>query len=404
VPKIQLDIDVLAAARERISFIFDRFSKMCVSFSGGKDSSVLLHLTMEEARSRNRKVAVLFIDWECQFELTCNFIQEMYDKYSDNVDPYWVCLPIKTDNSCSQLEPEFTAWEESKRALWVRDKPAMAIKDGRKLPFFYDGITFEEFVPAFGEWYASGELTACLVGIRSQESLNRFRAIARVKDNFEGEKWTTLVGDKCWNAYPIYDWDTKDIWTYLHRSKNEYTPLYDRMHQAGVPLGSMRIDEPFGDTQRKSLWLYQVVEPETWGRMTARLAGVNTAGLYGRERGAVMGNTADALPAGHTWESFSNFLLGTMPSETAEHYRNKIAVYVQWHKKRGYAEGIPDFADLAMENKNLAPSWRRVCKTLLRNDYWCRWLGFSPTKTSAYSKYTELMKKRRKDWNIYADT
>ncbi|PCO26282.1 hypothetical protein CP987_19510, partial [Morganella morganii] len=28
------------------------------------------------------------------------------------------------------------------------------------------------------------------------------------------------------------------------------------------------------------------------------------------------------------------------------------------------------------------PSWRRVCKVLLNNDYWCRQLSFSPTKSS----------------------
>lgn len=402
-PKISLGVDVLSAAQGRVKFVFDNFSKVYVSFSGGKDSSALLHLAVAEAKSRSRKIGVLFIDWECQFNLTCDFIQSMYDKYAEHIEPYWVCLPIKTDNSCSQLEPEFTAWDEAKKDLWVRDKPKIAIKDGSQLPFFYPGMTFEEFVPAFGQWYADGQDTACLVGIRSQESLNRFRAIARIKDNFQGKKWTTHVGNGCWNAYPIYDWDTQDIWTYFGKTGNEYTPLYDRMYQANVPLGSMRIDEPFGDTQRKSLWLYQVVESETWGLMTARLSGVNTAGLYGRERGAMMGNTASTLPEGHTWESFSNFLLGTMPPATAEHYRNKIAVYIQWHKKRGYDSGIPDFADMAMENKNLVPSWRRICKTLLRNDYWCRWLGFSPTKTSAYEKYVNLMKKRRKDWGIYGD-
>ena len=38
--------------------------KVAVSFSGGKDSTVMLHLCAEEARRLHRKFGVLFIDWE----------------------------------------------------------------------------------------------------------------------------------------------------------------------------------------------------------------------------------------------------------------------------------------------------------------------------------------------------
>jgi predicted phosphoadenosine phosphosulfate sulfurtransferase len=176
------------------------------------------------------------------------------------------------------------------------------------------------------------------------------------------------------------------------------------MYQAGIPYGNMRIDEPFGDTQRHTLWLYQAVEPDLWAKFVARISGVNTAALYCKEKGNILGNRDLTLPEGHTWESFANFILETMPQSTAEHYRNKIAVYLKWYADRDYESGIPDYADISLENKGLVPSWRKVCKTLLRNDYWCRWLGFSPTKSTAYKKYQDLMKRRRKDWGIYADT
>jgi predicted phosphoadenosine phosphosulfate sulfurtransferase len=71
--------------------------------------------------------------------------------------------------------------------------------------------------------------------------------------------------------------------------------------------------------------------------------------------------------------------------------------------QRGYPQGIPDEAPYELEAARKAPSWRRVCKTLLRNDYWCKYLGFSPTKTSAYQKYADLMKRRRKAWNIFSE-
>ena len=57
--KRHIGIDVLKAAKQRISITFDNFEKVYVSFSGGKDSTVMMHLVMEEAIKRNRKVGVL---------------------------------------------------------------------------------------------------------------------------------------------------------------------------------------------------------------------------------------------------------------------------------------------------------------------------------------------------------
>ncbi|EAA2780639.1 phosphoadenosine phosphosulfate reductase, partial [Salmonella enterica] len=42
--KIPLGTDVLTAARQRIADTFDQFKRICLSFSGGKDSTVMLHL------------------------------------------------------------------------------------------------------------------------------------------------------------------------------------------------------------------------------------------------------------------------------------------------------------------------------------------------------------------------
>lgn len=36
------------------------------------------------------------------------------------------------------------------------------------------------------------------------------------------------------------------------------------MFRAGISLRNMRVCEPFGPEQRKGLWLYHVLEPETW--------------------------------------------------------------------------------------------------------------------------------------------
>ena len=402
-PKTLLGMGVLTAAKERIEWTFDNFPKIYCSFSGGKDSGVMVHLVCEEARKRGRKIGLFFMDWEAQFSLTIEFAESIFREYSDCTEPYWYAIPIKTWNACSMYEPEWTAWDETKKNLWVREKSEFSIKETSQIPFWYDGIMFEEFVPTFGQWYAQGKLCAAFVGIRTQESLNRFRSLSRDKPTYDGKMFTTNVVENLWNVYPIYDWQTEDIWTYHGKTGKSHNKLYDRMYQAGLSIHQQRICEPFGDESRKGLWLYQVIEPSIWAKVVLRVNGANTGKVYSNVRGNVMGNHTITLPDGHTWESFALSLLQSTPPRTANHYKNKIAVYVNWWKARGYPDGIPDESDLKIENAGKAPSWRRVCKTLLRNDYWCKYLGFSPTKTSAYQKYTDLMNRRRKSWGIFAE-
>jgi predicted phosphoadenosine phosphosulfate sulfurtransferase len=401
-PKKLLGKSCYDASVERISWTFDNFEKIIVSFSGGKDSTAMTHLVMDEAIKRNRKVALFFVDWECQFDLTIEHVEHIYSMYAAHIEPYWIALPIRTWNGCSQFEPEWTAWDESKRDLWIREKNAISISNPKAFPFYYDNMMFEEFTPLFAKWYSDNKPCANFMGIRSQESLNRYRAIAKAEEFcFNGKSFTTNIVDNVWGVYPIYDWNAKDDWIYFGKSKKPYNSLYDRMYQAGLTIHQMRIDEPFGDTQRKGLWLYQVIEPKTWAKMVCRVSGANTGALYSNESGNVLGNQRINLPDGKTWRQFAETILATMPVKTSQHYKNKIAVYLKWYRDRGYPDGIPDAADARLEAARKAPSWRMIVKTLLRNDYWCKGLGFSPTKSSAYNKYLDLMRKRRKEWKIF---
>lgn len=400
-----LEINVLEAAKERIEKAFDSFDRLYLSLSGGKDSTVMMHLVMEECKKRNRKIGILFIDWECQFELTISHFEDLITEYAEYIDLYWVALEIQTMSACSAFEPMWRSWDENKKSLWTREKHPKSIKDKKYFPFYYDGITFEEFVPLFGKWYSEGENTGCFVGIRSQESLNRWRAIAREDvARYQDLNYTTNVVDNIWNAYPIYDWTVEDVWTYIAKTGKCYNKVYDRMYQAGLTYNQMRIDEPFGDEARKNLWIYQIIEPVTWSKFTARMAGVNNAALYSKDRGNILGNGKVTLPDGHTWESFANFLLESMPPTISNHYKNKIAVYVKWYRERGYPDGIPDEADYKLEMMGKVPAWRQIVKTLLKNDWYCQTLGFGVTKSSAYDKYLKLMRTRREKWGIYSES
>ena len=396
--KRYLDTDVLTATKQRIAWTFDTFSRIYVSFSGGKDSSVMLHLVMDEAIKRGRKVGVLFVDLEAQYKLTIDHIAEMYRLYADHIEPYWVSLPIALRNAVSQYEPKWTCWGDG--AEWVRKPPKMAITDRDYFPFYHYDMEFEEFVPAFGKWYGKMQLTACFVGIRADESLNRYRTIVRDKSRYEDKGFTTWCGEGLYNIYPIYDWRTEDVWTYNAKFNKPYNRLYDLMHQAGLSIHQQRICQPYGNDQRKGLWLFQVIEPETWAKIVARVNGANQGALYARESGNITGNIKISKPEGHTWESFAQLLLASMPDKTREHFENKIAVFIKWYEDRGYSRGIPDEASVNDEAGKKVPSWRRVCKALLRNDYWCKGLSFTQTKSEAYEKYLKVMRRRRQKWGI----
>jgi len=391
-----LGINVLQAARERISWVFDNFPRIYVSFSGGKDSTVMLHLVMDEAIKRGKNVGVLFVDLEGQYKLTIDHISECLDMYRDNITPHWVALPLNLRNAVSQFMPQWKCWDSSAEKDWIREKPENCTPQSM-FPFFRDGMEFEEFVPEFGYWYGGGKLTACFVGIRTDESLNRWRTIAAGrKQCMDGKRWTTWAGKALYNIYPIYDWKTADIWTFhAKRPELPHNKLYDRMHQAGLTIHQMRICQPYGDDQRKGLWLFHIIEPETWSRVVARVNGANQGALYAQEHGDILGVHNITKPPGHTWESFAMLLLGSMPERTAEHYKDKIAVYIKWWRDRNI-----ELLDDGPVEKGQA-NWKRICKALLRNDYWCKGLSFSQHKSEAYEKYVKLMKRRRQEWGIF---
>lgn len=401
-PKFYSDQTVDIAAADRVSWTFDHFPRVYLSYSAGKDSTVMLYLAAEEARRRNRRLGVLLVDLEGQYRLTIDHGLAQLDAYSDVLDVHWVALPIALRNAVSVFEPKWECWDPDRQEAWIRTPPETAITDHEHFPFFYRGMEFEDFVPAFGEWYAQGEPTACMVGIRSDESLNRYRTIASTsKVRVGGKSWTTQITPNVANVYPIYDWRTQDIWTWHARNPDKpYNELYDMMHKAGVPLAHQRICQPYGDDQRRGLWLFHLIEPETWSRVVARVNGANGGALYVQEWGNVNGYRRITKPEGHTWATFAELLLSSMPPQMEEHYRNKILLHVKWWQQRGFPDGIPDEAPYELEAARKAPSWRRVCKSLLRNDYWGKGLGFSQHKSDAYKRYMDLMRRRRADWGL----
>lgn len=394
--KIPLNISVLEASRDRISKSFDVFEKLYISFSGGKDSSVMFHLVAAEARRRNRKVGVLIIDLEAQYADTIKHIEEMVTEYADCIELHWICAELLLRNAVSNYHPRWVCWDSTKQDIWIREKPKHQA-DLSQYDFYIPRMEFEEFMVLFGEWYSGGKLTGAFIGIRSDESLHRYRAIVSRKDGLmlNDWKWTTNVAPSLFNIYPIYDWRVEDIWVFHGKHPElSYNRVYNQMTKAGVKLSQQRLCQPYGDDQRRGLWLYHILEPMTWYRLVARVNGANSGALYIQETGNVTGYHHITKPDGHTWQSFCNLLLSTLPKPTRDHYVARFKKFFAGWKQRGYTT-IPDEAPHELEVKCWAPSWKRLCKVILRNDYWCKGLGQTQPKSEAYQKFKSIKEKRK---------
>lgn len=394
--KIYIDKTVLAAAKERVSKTFDDFEKVYISFSGGKDSTVMTHLVMAEAIKRNRVVGLLIIDLEAQYKETIDHVEEIIDEYKEHIDLHWFCGELLLRNAVSDFEPKWVCWDESKKDLWVRDKPKLA-SDLSRYDFYVPKMEFEELMVIFGKWYAGDDPCAAFIGIRSDESLHRYRAITSQKNGLmhKNYKWTTKITSNLFNAYPIYDWRTEDVWLYHFKHPElSYNKIYDMMTKAGVKFSNQRLCQPFGDDQKKGLWLYHILEPMTWYKLLNRVSGVNSGALYVHERGNINGSVDVAKPENHTWESYTNFLLKSLPCKMRNHYRERFVKFIAGWVQRGY-KSIPDQAPHVLEIKCWAPSWKRMSRCILRNDYYCKGLGQTQPLSEAYEKFKSIKAKRK---------
>ena len=413
--KIYNNKDVYTAAKERIEYIFDEFEHICVSFSGGKDSGTVLNMCIDEARKRKRKIGVLFIDLEAFYKKTIEFVERMLENNKDVLEPYWICLPMESPNSLSYLEPTWIWWDKEKEPIWVRPMPKKEYvinEENNPLDFYKKNMPFEEFIKHFGNWYGKGEKTATLVGIRTDESLNRFRAIAGTKSMYKDKNYSTKVNENVYNFYPIYDWSVEDIWTYNGKFQKDYNKLYDLFYKAGVSIHKMRVDEPFGNEAKAGLSMFRVIEPDTWAKVVNRVSGANFGNIYS---GNKIMTAHYKLPKNHTWKSFTFFLLDTLPPEISEHYKIKFSKFIKYWVEKGcpvseehikiMEETCPDaiinthefsrrgkgdkevikFTKVVdeipgVDNKDDVLTWRRMAMCIIKNDYTCKSLSFGMTK------------------------
>lgn len=415
--RIYKEANVYDAAIERLDFIFENFERIYLSFSGGKDSGVMLNLILDYMKQRGikRKIGIQIMDNEANYEYSLDFMHRMIQNNREYLDVYWCCMPITLPCTVSAYEVDWQCWGENDRHRWIRPCPTEDyIVNFQNHPFgdkFIENMHYDDFWDMFAEWYSQGKPTANLIGIRTQESLNRFRAIMNDrKETLKGRQWTKKNTEHVFNVYPIYDWRTRDIWIANAKFEWDYNKLYDTFYMAGVPVEKMRVASPFMSESKSSLNLYRVIDGHTWARLCARVGGANFIATYGKQ----LSYNSFKLPEGHTWKSFVKFLLATLPKESAENFkqrfiqsirywgrvgrglhddviedlkRNGVRFYINGttahggnHLKRVRIPVPPDHLDGLKAHNSEVTSWKRFAITILKNDHTCKYMGLAPTK------------------------
>jgi len=408
--------NVYQAAMERITFIFNEFEQVVVSFSGGKDSGVMLNLVLEYAKTVQQlnKVVVYHLDYEAQYQMTTDYVTRTFDSLPKEVRKLWFCLPVKTPCSTSMFQNYWQPWKLEDKDIWCRELPLECITESN-FPFNFDyEIADYDFNIKLAKALSKNLKTCFLIGIRTQESLHRYKAVTKISDKneYKSKNYTTKITSSCINAYPIYDWLVDDIWVANAKFGYDYNKLYDLMYQAGLTPDQMRVASPFISQGQETLKLYKVIDPNNWGKLIGRVNGVNFTGLYGGT--TAMGWNSITKPSHFTWKEYMYFLLDTLPKETKENYLRKLKTsFAYWLEKGGALPvdtvkeldnnlgyknlGKPNnnrnytaeyrvikfkeyLDEIDIKNPNLLPTYKRMCIAIMKNDTSCKTLGFGQTK------------------------
>lgn len=268
--RLYLEQNVFDAALDRIRWLFDEFEHIVINMSGGKDSTVIMHLALIVAEEKGRlPLRVVFLDQEAEWDATIQYIRSI--RYDPRLQFDWLQIPFRIFNAASQREQWLHCWQEG--GDWIRPKEPDSIHTN-----VYGTDRFAKLLDAY--LHTTSPAPACdIAGVRAQESPARARGLTSYA-TYKHATWGSKSDKKAgyYTFYPIYDWEISDVWKAIHDNGWTYNRLYDYMYQYGRPIQNMRVSNINHETALKDLFFLQEIEPETWERITARMFGINTVG------------------------------------------------------------------------------------------------------------------------------
>lgn len=411
-------MNVYDAALARIEEAILTHADFYVSFSGGKDSGVLAELTIQVARKLNRlPVKIVFSDLEVIFKETERYARTVMDR--PEVEPYWLCLPEIENNATSVYQRYFRYWDKRERP-WSRDLPPMPyviteanLPDWLR-PYYVDRSVNEWTITRFGEALCDKNGTANIVnfiGMRSDESYGRLMNVRAQKNRDKKNPHTYRYSHKdprTWICLPIHDWTVGDVWHWYAWTGADYNKVYDAMYKIGLSPPMQRTCFAFGDEQKKTLYLWCMIEPDTWDRMVLRVAGANFGKIYNHtsiNAGKVK------KPPDLTWQQYTKLLLASLPEEARELFADKFRIVFRYHrvyyeKKEGippevYIQDSRKDAKAKMKETGLSVkyfiTWETLASAIVKRDFVFKRYGFGYSAKMAkqieaiYDKWSTLL-------------
>jgi predicted phosphoadenosine phosphosulfate sulfurtransferase len=327
--------------------VFDNFDNVLVSCSGGKDSDVTLQLAMMVAEEKGRlPLPVVWLDQEIEWQMVVDHVGDIMR--DPRVDPRWMQIPFLISNATSPDTPWLDCWDESKEEDWIRPRDPISIKENT-----FNEKRFHEMFAAFVRQWHPDEPCAYLAGVRCEESPTRYTALTSA-ETYKGVTWGKTLNKRRqhFTFYPIYDWSYTDVWKALHSNKWSYCEVYDYFYQHGVPTREMRVSNLNHETAVRSLFIAHEIEPDTWGRVTKRLNGTNTAAVL---KDDMLKCPKDLPFMFDSWQQYRDYLCDNLITDP----KKQKAFHAR------FAKMDEQYADMLRKDD----MYRVHIKSLLANDY-----------------------------------
>lgn len=263
---------VVEAARKRILNVFSNGVKVYMSFSAGKDSLCMAHLTYDlilRGQISAKQLVVIFIDEEAIYDSMEAMTMRWRKRFMQvGAEFRWYCMPLKQVSCFHQLQNDesWITWEPGKESDWVRQPPSFAILRSPYLQ--YPGqMNYQTFLPKVTKDGIQ------MIGVRASESIQRSNNIATISARKNG------ITDK--NAiYPIYDWRDGDIWLYIKENHLDFPDAYIDLYRAGTARNRLRLSNFFGADSCAGIRHIAETDPALWEQIERREPNAYLAMLY----------------------------------------------------------------------------------------------------------------------------
>ena len=259
-------------------YIFNEFDNVVVGFSGGKDSTCTLNTALIVAEEMGRlPLKVCFVDQEAEWQAVIDYVRDVMK--DPRVEPIWIQAPVKLFNATSPDNPWLKCWDDEEEENWMREREPDSIKVNT-----FGTDRFKDIFAGIMKYLFPKEPACYLSGVRTEESPARFIALTN-SATYKHITYGKILNRNRdhYTFYPLYDWSYTDVWKAIHDNDWQYCKVYDYYYQYGVPLRNMRVSNLHHETAVHALFFLQEIERETWGKLTSRLSGINTAGKMGEE-------------------------------------------------------------------------------------------------------------------------